>query len=351
MTNKNVYSPFKFVHMLDELKKVKQGKIVSPVNLQIDPTNYCNNNCRWCYYTTHKHLKEFSKTDQIDTDLAISIIRQFADLGGKSVEFTGGGEPLLHKGFKEMSQAARESGLERALVTNGRLLSPKIVDEVKDYSWVRVSVNASTPEMYQKIHQVDGKHFETVVDNLAHLCSQKESTNIVGVSVITDEYNWVQNKDIAQMAKELGADNTRISIAHTEQGASMFNGIWKDVCDIIEDAKELDDDNYSVFSFSNRINDIARETRGGFCYYHHFTTAVGANAVDYPCCYFKYVPQFNMGNLKEQSFKEIWTGKKRRKFIDTVAKDCYASCWMTDKNKLCGYITLSRGEVPHLNFP
>ncbi len=350
MKNKDVYSSYKFVHILPELQKVKRGEIVPPVNLQIDLTNRCNYDCVFCYYHIHDHIKEFNPQDWLKEEEAIKIIREAKDYGLKSVEITGGGEPLLVPYFREFSQKARNLGLERSLVTNGVLLS-KYTDEVKDYSWVRVSMDAITPKTYMNVHGKDGRNFGKVKKGLEELCWEKEDDCVVGISTVVCQENYQDIVNLTKYAKEIGADNLRISIAHTPQREHIFDGIWDDVVEQIEEAKELQTDNFKVFAFSNRIKDIARETKGGFCYYHHFTTAVGANGALYPCCYFKYIPQYNFGNLKEESFKEVWEGEKRKKFIETTAKDCPASCWMTEKNSFARYLTLNEEEIPHLNFP
>lgn len=334
--------------MLPELQKVKRGEIVKPINLQIDLTNLCNYDCTHCYYHIHDHLKEFNKLDILKKEDAIKIIREAKDYGIKSVEITGGGEPLIATYFNEFSQEARKLNLDRALVTNGVFLE-RHLDEVKDYSWVRVSMDAIDPETYQRVHRRSKENLTHVKNGLEKLCKIKNDDCIVGVSTVISNENYKDIVDLTNYSKEIGADNMRISLAHTPKKEKIFDGIWDDVVEQIEEAKELQTKDFMVFSFSNRIKDIARQTKGGFCHYHHFTTAVGANGVLYPCCYFKYIPKFNLGNLKELNFKQVWEGEKRKKFIDTIAKDCPASCWMTEKNSFARYIT--EDNPPHLNFP
>lgn len=350
MKNKDVYSSYKFVHMLPELQKVKRGEIVPPINMQIDLTNKCNYDCCICYYHIHKHIKDFKRWDWLKKGEAIKIIREAKDYGLRSVEITGGGESTLVPYFREFSQEARNLGLERSLVTNGVFLH-KYVDEVKDYSWVRVSMDAITPKAYTEFHRTDGRNLRRVKKGIEELCEVKEDDCVVGISTVVCQKNYQDIVNLTKYAKEIGVDNLRISLAHTPKKEKIFDKIWNEVVEQIETAKELQTDDFKVFAFSNRIKDIARQTRGGFCYYHHFTAAIGANGSLYPCCYFKYMPEFNFGNLKEQSFKEVWEAEKRKKFIETVAKDCPASCWMTEKNSFARYLTLNEEEVPHLNFP
>ena len=350
MKKDTVYSSYKMAHMMPELYKIKNNEIVSPKCMQIDLTNKCNSKCTFCYYDIHDHLDDFSRKSVMKKEVAMRTLDDFAEMGGKSVEITGGGEPLLAPYFKEFSQKARSLGLNKALVTNGILLD-RHIDEVKDYDWVRVSLNAGYPISYQNIHRIPVNNHYKVVSNLEKLCAKKEEHNIVGVSVIVNGQNYTEVDKIGYIAKNSGANNIRISLAHTPEKEGIFSGIWNKVVDGIEKTKKLEDDNFKVFSFSNRINDIARKTQSGFCFYHHLTTAVGANGGVYPCCYFKGIKQYNLGNLNDESFKQIWNGNKRKIFNEKVGYDCKASCWMVDKNKFAQYITMNKEDVGHLNFP
>jgi MoaA/NifB/PqqE/SkfB family radical SAM enzyme len=335
--------------MINELNEIKKGNMVVPKNLQLDLTNKCNNDCTICYYHIHNHLNEFNKNDELTYEEASKIIKEASNYGIKSIEKTGGGEPLLVRYFDKISQLSRNLGLERALVTNGVLLS-KHVNEVKDYSWVRVSMDAITEEAYNNVKRTKGG-LRHVKKGLEKLCEVKDKNCIVGVSMVVCKENYSNIYYLTKYAKEIGADNIRISMAYTPEKERIFDGIYDKIVNQVDLAKELEDDKFKVFSFSNRINEISGKKKGGFCSYHHLTTAVGANGVLYPCCYFKYISKYNLGNLKDNTFKEVWEGYKRKEFINKTAKDCQASCWMVDKNAYARYIMQDKSDVPHLNFP
>lgn len=348
INKKDVYSDLKYVHWLPQLMDIKNGKIVAPVNLQIDPTNICNHDCSFCYYHVHE-LGDFVYKEKINREVMLKTLDDLLVLGGKSVEWTGGGEPFVHKDFDEFSQKARSNGFEQALVTNGQLLD-KHIDEVLDFSWVRVSVNGGS-NSYEKVHRVRAGVRDTVWKNIEDLAGKKKDGNVLGISNVVCADNWMDIYEIGKYAKERGADNYRISLAHTDDKDAPFLNIWGDILDQIDKTKDLQDDDFRVFSFSNRIATIARKEKGGFCFYHHLTTALGANGELYPCCYFKYLPEFSLGNVNEMSLVDIWFGDKRKEFIDGTAKDCWGHCWMGDKNKLAAYITSEKDEAPHINFP
>jgi radical SAM protein with 4Fe4S-binding SPASM domain len=224
------------------------------------------------------------------------------------------------------------------------------MDEVLDYAWVRFSINGAS-KTYASTHKVKPEVLGHVVKNLEELAKRKSDTNMLGVSNIVYPKNWEDIYEVAKIAKESGADNYRISLSHTDEGDKPFLPIWGKILDQIDLAKGLQDENFRVFAFSNRIADIGRKAEGGFCFYHHLTTALGADGELYPCCYFKYLPEFGLGNINTKSFADIWFGEQRKSFIDSTAKDCKGACWMQDKNKLAGYITETKGDVPHINFP
>lgn len=347
--SKDVYTPNKLFFWKEELDKIKAGTYVPPVNLQLDPTNRCNNHCSFCFYDIFP-LNEFSRRDELPTDVIIRALTEFKEVGGKSVEYTGGGEPLIHKGFKEFNKVSKNLGLERALVTNGVELD-KNLEDIVDYSWVRVSLNAGSPENYKKVHGAREEYYDRVIENIYELGIYKEKDNVAGISFIVNKDNYKDIETVGNIAKDAGMDNVRYSLAYKPEREEEFEGVWEDITDRLQKVSSLNDDDFKVFSFHNRIKDIKGETKGGFCYYTHMTAVLGANGILYPCCYFKYDDKYNLGNIKDNSFKDLWYGQKRKDFWNETGKDCGASCWMTEKNKLASYITQDKGDVPHLNYP
>ena len=159
--NKDVYNPNKFMHWIPELKRIKKGELVSPSCMQIDLTNACNSKCNFCYYQIHDHVNEFKKADKLLGTVVLRAVQEFKDIGGKCIETTGGGEPLLAKYYDIYSQTARELGLQQALVTNGILLN-KHIDEVVDDEGVRVSLKAGDTNMHERVQGINGEIFYMV---------------------------------------------------------------------------------------------------------------------------------------------------------------------------------------------
>jgi len=166
--------------------------------------------------------------------------------------------------------------------------------------------------------------------------------------MIINRENYTEIEDLAQYAHDVGADNVRFSLAMTPQKEKLFYGIWEEAVEQMNKAAKLEDPRFKVFAFPNRINEISQKTLSPYCGYHHFTGVIGSNGGVYPCCLLKYRSGFNLGNLKEQTFEDIWKGDKRKAFKEKVDKGCNYSCWMTDKNKFIEYLLTD--NPTHKNF-
>ena len=347
--DKDVYNPNKFILHKDALVKIANREFVPPVNFQIDLTNKCNNRCLWCFYDVYP-LPEFTRKQVLDKDKLFAFLEDLKVIGGQSIEWTGGGEPTMHPDFVEIVNKARELGFHQAMVTNGKKLSGDIADVVKDFDWVRVSLNSASAKMYKIQHGNDS--FLRVINNIECFSKIKASNCVLGVSMIVDKNNWIEIADMTYLAKKnLGADNARIGIPQTPENEKLFEGIWDKVVEKMEKADSYQEDNFSVFTFSNRIEVLSHKTTSKRCYYHHLTPSLGANGVIYPCCHFKYLPEYNLGNINETPFSELWEGPVRKSFIDSTGENCKASCWFNDKNKLADYIIKKPEDVPHLAYP
>lgn len=346
----NYYSPYKAVLHADKLRQLQKGEMITPLFAQIDLTNTCNLNCNFCSYKVGNyspdHMKDFKMSDRISLEVIKKSFKDMRMLGVKAIEITGGGEPSLHPNYKEIIKYAKELEFELALVTNGTLLDDESIELIKDFEWVRFSLDASTSETYELIKGNPG--FNTAINNLKKLIKIKKRENMVGISFIVCKDNYFEIYNTTILAKKLGADNIRFSIAYTPEGDKPFIGIWDTIINGLERSKKEETKDFKVFSFSNRINDISQKTKNDSCYFHEFVASIGANGSIYPCCLLKYDPRFNFGNLNNESFESIWFGNKRKEFTEKVRTGCPFSCWMREKNQFLDFLV--KKDIKHKNF-
>ena len=73
-------------------------------DIQIEVTSRCNERCLHCYLPSNRSPQD------IDTDMALSVIDQLVDLKTVSITFSGG-ECFLHRDFAEFLYRARQNDL------------------------------------------------------------------------------------------------------------------------------------------------------------------------------------------------------------------------------------------------
>src|SRR3954469_5109956 len=88
--------------------------MVAPTMGMVYPTYSCNMRCFGCVSNA-----ENAKPANLDLKVFDRFLREFTDMGGESIEFSGGGEPTLHPKFQEMIAMIKFYGLQFGMITNG----------------------------------------------------------------------------------------------------------------------------------------------------------------------------------------------------------------------------------------
>lgn len=235
---------------------------------------------------------------KIDTKKAMEIIDDCAEIGVKAIQFTGGGEPTVHKDHAALFQRAQNHGLQTALVTNGIKLTQESVD---GHTWVRISVDAGTSETYAKIRRVTPLHWNKVWNNIESL----NFDGTLGIGFVVTPDNFHEIAECAFFAREAGADNIRIGAVFSSDGTSFYPEI-QPVIDEINEAKKYATDDFQVIDlFGRRISDLEARPTEPFCGYQYFTTYIGGDLSVYRCCNTAYTPKGYLGSLKNQRFRDF----------------------------------------------
>ena len=154
----DVFSSLKAAWHTDRIKDLRAGKDIIPTHVQLIISDLCNQDCHFCAYRMSKGFSVENFPDEqgnrnpkrfIPTAKAKEILDDCAALGVGAIEFTGGGEPTVHKDHIEIIGHAQDLGLETGLVTNGVRLSDHSV--FQNLTWLRISLDAGTAESYEGI--------------------------------------------------------------------------------------------------------------------------------------------------------------------------------------------------------
>lgn len=119
-----------------ELGKYLEGEFVSPINIEISPSGVCNANCSWCFYRQNNNALNGLDKNFFDESRMLDLIGELAEMGVKSISWTGGGEPTLHPSFPKFVNCAKRAGLKQGLFTNAL---KEINYDPTHFDWIRVS--------------------------------------------------------------------------------------------------------------------------------------------------------------------------------------------------------------------
>lgn len=151
-------TPSDFVEGLKHFMKTGQ---FFPVRVDIDISNFCNNDCIMCFDRDFR----VSHREKIPRDIVKNILDNLKNLGAKSIRFTGGGEPLTHPNFGEFVKYAHESGFKLSLETNGDMFTDDVIEVLARYmNHVRVSINSSCNASRRAVHRP--KNSQNTFDSL-----------------------------------------------------------------------------------------------------------------------------------------------------------------------------------------
>jgi MoaA/NifB/PqqE/SkfB family radical SAM enzyme len=361
----SAYSNLKFLHHPNRLQVLRDGGQIAPVHAQLIISDLCSHACSFCSYRWEGNVsnqlfhvlnndgkKNHNPARFIPIEKIRELIDDFVTMDVKAVQFTGGGEPTLHPQHLEAFQYALDNGREISLVTHGCLLKPETIETLMRATWVRVSIDAGTPATYASIRRVAESQFRKATDNLRLLCHRRDETGspvVIGVGFVVTKENWREVVQAAELAKELGADNLRISAVFQPDGATYFADFYEAAATQCKIAESLSDSRFKVVNmFGNRLADL---TLGSpdypRCGYMQWTTYIGGDLNAYRCCTTSYNEQGLIGSLKNQRFVELWNSQAKRDDFETFdARGC-ERCMFNNQNRAIAYAT---AKPTHENF-
>ncbi|MBU1147723.1 MAG: radical SAM protein [Candidatus Omnitrophica bacterium] len=350
MADVRQFSSDKILKHLDRVNEWLSGDNPPPITVELDMTNVCNHRCPECV------SNYFQNTDKssISRELAFRIIRQLAEAKVRGLIFTGGGEPLCNPDTVDAVKMAKELGLDIGFITNGSLLNREnILVLTKCCTWIRVSLDASCPEMFQKTHGMNGKEYERITGNTQQLTSVKKdigSDCTIGIGYLTCDDTVDGMIEASKMCRSLGVNYLQFRPMQIHRGG-RFDYHWTEVNGRIEECLQHSYGGYKVLYSKHKYDMIKDPKYGrnyGRCYGHQFATVISASGKMYICCHLRGYDKYCIGDLNKNTFKEIWDSERRKEVARNIDfRDCMPLCRDNTFNQILWNIK-KPGE--HLNF-
>jgi len=352
----NAYSHLKAFRHPDVLHSISSGVPTRLPHVELILADLCQQSCRFCAYRLEGYAsnQHFDERRMMPSSKAEEIIRDCAEIGVQAIQFTGGGEPTLHQYFPQAIILVHELGMKFSLVSNGVRIDSKLAKDIAKGSWVRISLDAATEETYISTRRVHKSHWEKAKTAVRNLRQAKESLGsgiVIGVGFVVTPDNWRDVVGAARLAKELGADNIRISAQFSNEDEKLFAGFHTEAVYLCKEAESLSDENFTVYNrFGDRLEDlILKQPEDRLCGYQFFTTYIGADLNIYRCCGYAYNDRGYIGSIAHQRFKDFWMSQERfDKQINFDGRGC-ERCQFRRINSSLAYV-LEPGKRLHEEF-
>ncbi len=348
--NVRQFSSDKILKHLDRVGDWLKGGNPAPITVELDMTNVCNHRCPQCVVNYFR----VADNSAISKDLAKSIILQLAKNKVRGLIFTGGGEPLCNPHTLSSVELAKSKGLDLGFITNAALLNPDSVRALlKNCTWIRVSLDAGSPEVFKATHGLGEKEFERVVDNIGLLVKTKKKLKshcTIGVGFLTCDDSVKDMLKATVLAKKLGVDYLQFRPMQIHNGG-RFEYHWTEVEGKIKECLGYAQGSYRVL-YSKHKYEMAKDAQYGRyyhkCYGQQFATVIAATAKMYICCHTRGYEKYCIGDLHKKTFKEIWDSRKRKEVVKRIDfRDCIPLCRDNTFNQILWNIKQPR---EHVNF-
>lgn len=142
----------KLLQHTDVLDSIQSKKQFKPITVQLAPTELCNSDCPFCS-VAGRPIRSFIPYEKIK-----KLLRDFKSLGAKSLEITGGGNPMLYKDpvsksdINSIVEYANELGYDIGIITNNHTLERIKKENFSKINWIRISLiqldEGKNPEDY-----------------------------------------------------------------------------------------------------------------------------------------------------------------------------------------------------------
>ncbi|MFC1646108.1 radical SAM protein [Candidatus Omnitrophota bacterium] len=330
-------------------------KNIYPIYMEISPFGACNHRCVYCGLDFMNYQSRYLKTPLLKSRLS-----ELGELGLKSVMYAGEGEPLLHQDLSEIIEHTRRSGIDVSITTNGVLLNEEMSERILgEAQWIKISLDATTPETFSKIHRCHPDDFNLILKNISCAVKLKNKHGFsctLGAQFLLLPENEHEVIACAKIAKDIGLDYLVIKpySQHIQSKTKTYNTIKYENYEYLAD--ELQKFNSGNFSAIFRIRTMKKwdkkEKLYKRCLALPFWSYIDAGGSVWGCSVFINVQRFLYGNIYEQTFKEIWEGEKRMQSLRWIeeefdATNCRVNCRMDEINR---YLWELENPPQHVNF-
>jgi radical SAM protein with 4Fe4S-binding SPASM domain len=304
-----------------------------PLIMSWNVTRECNMKCSHCYINaTEKKLN-----NELTTQESKALMDQIYQVS-RPLLVLSGGEPLLRPDIFELIEYGSAKGLKMGLGSNGSLIDDAVAAKLKaaGISTVSISLDSNIAAQHDEFRGVAGAWEKAV-----NACKTLRKNNVlVQVNTTLTQQNYNQIDDIMSFAEGIGVENFHLFfLVPTGRGTKLTDISPQKYEDMITNtfakvSKHRLNVRPSCAPQFMRIAkgmglDMRQWIRG--CIAGMYYCRIYPNGDVTPC---PYLP-IKLGNVRENSFKEIWTSSDIFKALRNP-DSLKGKCGACEYRSLCG---------------
>lgn len=275
----------------------------NPLGVQFELTSKCNQKCIHCYNQSND-FKHNDIQSELSTKEWKAIAREAVSMGIFQCVISGGEPTTLGNELFEIMDILHKGGVEFVVISNGMLINEQMITKFKKYkfSWFQVSIDGSRDYIHDYIR--GAKSFEKAL-NAANLVKEAGLPLVIAHAVMKKNFNYFE--EMIDLAFLLGAKRL-VTGPYTYMGRAVKNNdqinLTDKECDKVYEICERKAKEYSgkmIIAISTEEPISLRKKLAS----PNDVMLIRPNGdVKFDC-----VSPFKIGNVKEQSLKEIWDSK------------------------------------------
>lgn len=290
-----------------------------PGSYNIDLTRRCNLRCHKCsYHRVGSGIKQGWRAKP--RDFPLQNLQAIVEKGHPEagIYLSVSGESLLHPDFDGVLKYLKDVGRPFHYTSNGVLLDEAMVDKLIDHGLcgLALSLDGLDQETYQQI--IPNSQFSEVKQNIDAAIAKVRARNIE-VQMYHVLVPGVNEGQLDQFVDEYMARGANVNVLSYKEPDS---NVTVDIRDMMLPGRMACIQPYMMMLFAT-------------------------DGYVSPCCR-DYDGEMIVGDLQEETAKEIWSGDKMQKFRDALfsegGKDMHPicqNCWQWNTN--VGYYTVEKG--------
>jgi radical SAM protein with 4Fe4S-binding SPASM domain len=284
----------------------KASSIGFPISMAIEPTTSCNLRCPECPSGLRQFTRPIGMLEPVFFKKTIDEVYQQLIY----LTFYFQGEPYLNPNFLDMVKYASDKKIYTSTSTNAHYLNKEQAKKTVESKLDRliISIDGTTQETYEQ-YRIGGT-LQKVIEGTKNIIEAKKElkSNLPHIvfQFLVVKPNEHQLEDVKKLAHNLGVDEV---VFKTAQVYDFENGnpLIPDNIKYSRYKKNSD----GTYSIKNKLLNQ--------CWRMWSSCVVTWDGVVVPCCFDKDA-KHQLGDLKKESFKELWKLDKYQNFRQSILK-------------------------------